>query len=148
MPPRHSKRALASAATLTSSPPDELEPEHSICRVIKAAGNNLYSLETVKNETILAELPAKFRNAIWLRRGGYVVVDHGTFEGRGGKVSGEIVNVVRDEKEWRKKSYWPEQFVKRQLIDSDDEDEEESNMGKMPPSDSEGEEEENDQPAK
>lgn len=73
---------------------------------------------------------------------------------------------MREEKEWRKKPYWfvfrcvlgylfrktqpellsnqptsrPEQFVKKQLVDSDDEDEEESNMGKMPPSDSEDDE--------
>jgi probable RNA-binding protein EIF1AD len=60
---------------------------------------------------------------------------------RENKLDGEIVNVVRNEKEWRKQTYWPKEFVQRisYVADEDDSDEEESNAGKMPPSDSEDE---------
>lgn len=59
---------------------------------------------------------------------------------RENKLDGEIVNVVRNEKEWRKQTYWPKEFVQRiSYADEDDSDEEESNAGKMPPSDSEDE---------
>lgn len=58
---------------------------------------------------------------MWVRRGGYIVVDRGEVEeggaggkegGAGGKekkerkIKGVIVNVVREEKEWRKMGYW------------------------------------------
>lgn len=46
----------------------------------------------------------RFRNAVWVRRGGYVLVDtEGYSEG---KVGGDIVEVIRDEKKWRKLNYW------------------------------------------
>ena len=66
------------------------------------------------------------------------MVDTTAFEERDNKLDGEIVTVVREEREWRKQKYWPVEFAKKIFYDSD-EDEEESNMGKMPPSDSEEE---------
>lgn len=91
-----------------------------------------------------------------MKRGGFVLVDFEAGE-RQNKIEGEIVNVVREEKEWRKRAYWyvdleilwgtfgggwligcrPKEFVKR--VVEEDEDEEESTVGKMPPSDSEDE---------
>ena len=55
---------------------------------------------------MLVEMAARFRSAIWVRRGSFVVVDLGAFEGRANKLGGRIVNVVRDEKAWRKMGYW------------------------------------------
>jgi len=69
-----------------------------------------------------------------------VLVDLDAMKERENKLDGEIVNVVRNEKEWRKMGYWPKEFVQRiSYADEDDSDEEESNAGKMPPSDSEDE---------
>ena len=42
---------------------------------------------------------------MWVRRGGFVLVDSEGFNGEG-KVGGEIVEVVMDEKRWRKVEYW------------------------------------------
>ncbi|KAL8944313.1 MAG: hypothetical protein Q9216_000497 [Gyalolechia sp. 2 TL-2023] len=128
------KRNLLATAQETSSPPTSLDEGQAIARVRKAEGKNLYSVELPAiTKPLLVELPSRFRSQIWIKRGGYIVVDATAFGNRDNKLDGEIVNIVRDEREWRKQSYWPSEFVKRssQLDDSDDE---ESRVGKMPPS--------------
>ncbi len=107
------KRNIQAAAEESETPPDSLTASQSLARVVHAEGNNLYScvLPTASGggaKTVLAELAARFRSTIWIKRGGYVLVELLADEERktSGKVEGEIVNVVRDEKEWRKKKYW------------------------------------------
>jgi probable RNA-binding protein EIF1AD len=43
---------------------------------------------------------------VWIKRGSFVVVDTSALADRENKLDGEIVNVVRDEKDWRKMAYW------------------------------------------
>lgn len=101
------KRNLLATAEETSTPPASLEANHAIARVMKAEGKNLYSVElSPGNKSLLVELPSRFRSQIWIKRGGYVVVDRSAFEDRDNKLDGEIVNVVREEKQWRKQGYW------------------------------------------
>lgn len=100
------KRNLLATAEETSSPPALLEQGQTIACVLKAEGNNLYSVDLPDRTRLLVELPARFRSAIWIKRGGYVLVDTTTFEDRANKLDGEIVNVIRDEKLWRKQEYW------------------------------------------
>lgn len=101
------KRHLLATAAETSSPPAVLDQGHFIALVKKAEGNNLYSVELpLGKEPLLVELPSRFRSQIWIKRGGYVVVDRTAFDDRENKLGGEIVNVVRDEKQWRKQAYW------------------------------------------
>jgi probable RNA-binding protein EIF1AD len=100
------KRTVHAAAEETLSPPDVLTPTQSIAVVIKAAGSNLYQVALPNKKEVLVELPSKFRNTIWIKRGGYVLVDTLGDDARENKLGGEIVNVVREEKEWRKASYW------------------------------------------
>lgn len=128
-PPR---RKLQETVEATLTPPDSLASSQSIARVIKAEGNNLYSVELPSAQRLLVELPARFRSTIWLRRGGFVVVDTEALADRDNKLDGEIVNVVRDERQWRRESYWPEEFVKR-LTAMGMESQEQSTVGKMPP---------------
>ena len=151
------KRDVRAAAEATTTPPDELAASQSLARVVKAEGNNLYSCSLPDSRMVLVELASQFRNTIWLRRGGYVLVDLVPVADQRRKVEGQIVNVVREEREWRKQSYWsvailgpapnlslsmltatcrPKEFAKPTFGD-DDSEEEESNVGKMPPSDSE-----------
>jgi probable RNA-binding protein EIF1AD len=88
----------------SSEPPAQLSPSQHIARIVKPHGNALYTVSSASGSELLVELPMRFRNAVWVRRGGYVLVDT---EGYGeGKVGGEIVEVVRDEKTWRKLNYW------------------------------------------
>ncbi|KAE8165308.1 hypothetical protein BDV40DRAFT_72304 [Aspergillus tamarii] len=132
-PPR---RKVLATAEETLTPPDELQQGQHIARVSKATGNNLYVVELPSKDTVLVELPSRFRSRIWMKRNSYVVVDMNALEDRDNKLAGEIVNIVRDEKAWRKAPFWPKEFVKQStVIASDSEDEEESKVGQMPPSD-------------
>ena len=97
---------MATAAA-TADPPAALDPGYVIASVEKAEGNNLYSVKMpLAKEPLLVELPSRFRSQIWIKRGGYVVVDLLAFEDRDNKLGGEIVNVIRDEKRWRIQAYW------------------------------------------
>ncbi|WEW60975.1 hypothetical protein PRK78_006464 [Emydomyces testavorans] len=133
-PPR---RKFLATAEETLTPPPVLPEGHLIARVIRATGNNVYSVELPSQEPLLVELPARFRSTIWMKRGSFVVVDTNALEERDNKLSGQIVNIVRDEKAWRKANFWPKEFARQPVLDSDDDD---SNVGKMPPSDDSDEE--------
>ena len=128
-PPR---RKLQGIAKETLTPPDNLRHGLSIARVVKGEGNNLYSVELPSLKTLLVELPSRFRSTIWLKRGGYVLVDADALADRENNLDGEIVNVVRDEKEWRKEAYWPKEF-ERKAAAPNHSDEEVSTVGKLPP---------------
>ena len=129
------RRSLQATVEETLTPPAELEEGHAIAQVKKAEGKNLYTVELPHGkEPLLVELPARFRSTIWIKRGGFVVIDTSAFNDRENKLGGEIVNVVRDEKQWRKQAYWPVAFVKKSTC-LEDNDDEESTVGKMPPSD-------------
>ena len=100
------KRNVTAAAEETSTPPSALEATQSIARVIKAEGNSLYSCTLPNKTQVLVELPSRFRNTIWIRRGGYVLIDTKEADVRQNKIDGEIINVVREEHAWRKEAYW------------------------------------------
>lgn len=100
------KRKVLATAEETLTPPSSLSEGQSIARVVKGEGKNIYLVHLPSGKSILAELPSRFRSTIWLMRGGYVLVDTKAFNDRDNKLDGEIVNVVRDEKQWRKESYW------------------------------------------
>jgi probable RNA-binding protein EIF1AD len=100
------KRNLLATIDSTVTPPDALPEAHQIARITTAAGNNLYNAELPDGKPVLAELEAKFRSTVWIKRGSYVVVDLSAMADRDNKLDGEIVNVVRDEKAWRKMAYW------------------------------------------
>ncbi|KAF1944386.1 nucleic acid-binding protein [Clathrospora elynae] len=129
------KRTVLATIEDTITPPATLAPNHFIARITKAEGKNLYNAELPDGKPVLAELEAKFRSTVWIKRGSYVVVDTTALADRENKLDGEIVNVVRDEKAWRKMPYWPKEFAKKSTY-VEDSDEEESTMGKMPPADS------------
>ncbi|KAB2102192.1 hypothetical protein AG0111_0g9992 [Alternaria gaisen] len=129
------KRNVLATIDSTITPPDALSPNHVIVRITKAEGKNIYAAELPDGKPVLAELEARFRSTVWIKRGSYVVVDTSALADRENKLDGEIVNVVRDEKAWRKMAYWPKEFVKKSTY-VEDSDEEESTVGKMPPTDS------------
>jgi probable RNA-binding protein EIF1AD len=136
------KRNIQATADETSSPPHSLSPDELICRVHKATGNNLFTVSSVAGKTLLVELPAQFRSTFWIKRGGYVLVNTAAFEERDNKLDGEIITVVREEREWRKQKYWPAEFTKKASYEESDDEEEESVVGKMPPSSDSDEDEE------
>jgi len=132
------KRNLLATAEETLTPPDTLAEGESIARIVKAAGNNLYNAELPSSQTVLLELPARFRSTIWIKRGSYVLVDTTALADRDNKLDGEITNVVRDERAWRKQKYWPAEFAKKSSY-VEGSDENESTVGKLPPGESDEE---------
>ena len=131
------KRDLMDVAKATVTPPDTLSATASIACVKQNAGNNLFRVVLPGGDAagILAELPARFRNTIWIKLGNYVVVDTSSGADRANKIGGEIANVVRNEKAWRKMSYWPLEFpVKKSFCESESDDDD---GPKMPSSGSE-----------
>lgn len=102
-PPR---RKVLATAQETLTPPDELADTQLIVRAIKATGNNIYQIELPDKQLMLVELPAKFRSKFWIKRGSYLVIDTKPTEERENKIGGEIINIVRDEKAWRKAPFW------------------------------------------
>lgn len=103
------RRNIVAAAEESATPPDELSADQIIARVTKAEGNSLYTCTLPNTKPVLVELAERFRNTIWIKRGGFVLIDRTPSEERtkaNSKVDGEIVNVVRDEKAWRKMPYW------------------------------------------
>lgn len=149
------KRNLLATVEDTLTPPEALSEDQVIARITKAAGNSLYNAELPGGKAVLVELEAKFRSTIWIKRGSYVVVDTRALADRDNKLDGEIVNIVREEKQWRKMSYWcvdgyqgkctlvlihsrPKEFAKKSVY-PEDSDEDESTVGKLPPTDSDEE---------
>ncbi|KAI9686227.1 MAG: hypothetical protein M1822_003882 [Bathelium mastoideum] len=132
------RRNVELVAEETLHPPENLSTKQSIARVVKAAGKNLYSVQLPSQKTLLVELPSRFRSTIWIKRGGYVLVDTAALAERENKLDGEVVNIVGDEKAWRKMGYWPKEFAKNATLEVES-DEDDSHVGKMPP---DGEEEE------
>ena len=112
------RSAVLAAAQESMTPPDELTDSQSVARVVKAEGNSLYTCELPNKKTIIVELEPKFRNTIFIRRGGYVLVDLASADERpaSSRVVGEIINIVRDEKEWRKQPYWYEPCAVPRLL--------------------------------
>ncbi|EEU40174.1 uncharacterized protein NECHADRAFT_32323 [Fusarium vanettenii 77-13-4] len=100
------KRNVLAAAEESMTPPDVLGPGQSIVRVVKPEGNNLYTCELPDTKPLILELAQRFRNTIWIKRGGFVLAERYQESREDTRAMGEIVNVVRDEKLWRKQAYW------------------------------------------
>lgn len=100
------RRKILATAEGTLTPPDELSDTQQIVRAIKATGNNIYKIQRADGEEMLAELPARFRSTFWIKRGSYLVIDTKDQEERDNKIGAEIVNLVMDEKAWRKAPFW------------------------------------------
>ncbi|KAF1984998.1 nucleic acid-binding protein [Aulographum hederae CBS 113979] len=133
-----SKRKIQATAEETLTPPDSLSEGQFIAQVVKISSHNLYDVKLPSGDQLLVELPARFRKTIWIKLRGYVLIDTANMLERDNKLHGEIINVVRNEKLWRKEKYWPAEFQRSPAYDQDSE-EDESNVGKMPPSDDENE---------
>ncbi|KAK6035822.1 putative translation initiation factor eIF-1A [Cooperia oncophora] len=80
-----------------------------IAQVKNTRGNNLHEIEDENGETYVASMPSKFRKAIWIRRGQFVVLR--PIE-EGDKVKAEIEHVLDEENILyiRSMNKWPARF--------------------------------------
>ncbi|KAA8904576.1 hypothetical protein TRICI_005446 [Trichomonascus ciferrii] len=107
-------------------PPEELNKDQVIGAIAKPLGNSLYDLEVPESQwgrvieifpdlkdktdrTIVISMPPKFRNTVFVKRGGQVVVDLYTDE-PSTRAYGDLSNVVTNKKEWQRYPYWPQEY--------------------------------------
>jgi len=100
--------------------PETLQPSNEIVQVKSSQGQYLYMVENCLGVEYLVELPSRFRNVAWIKRGGFVVVE--LLESSDIKIKGNIVEVVRDLKKWRSMGYWPDEFKAVNKDDSEERD--------------------------
>ncbi|KAG8687609.1 hypothetical protein FRC09_013394 [Ceratobasidium sp. 395] len=80
----------------------------SACRVGIARGGSQFEVWDGES-TWLTELPKRFRNNIWIRRGSFVLVDTGNGSSNASGIRGEIVFVLQKEhiSQLKKQDHWP-----------------------------------------
>ncbi|KAH8555176.1 hypothetical protein BGW37DRAFT_476071 [Umbelopsis sp. PMI_123] len=88
----------------------ELTSTQLIARVVGPRGKNMHEVQYADGQTILAILPPRFRNLIWVKRGHYVVLDPEATSTE--KLGGEIVHVLFPDhvKDLKAQGKWPEEF--------------------------------------
>lgn len=94
--------------------PEKPTENQCICKANGSRGSNIIEVEKPDGEKTLCLLPAKFRRAIWIRRGSFVIVDtiHED-EANKNAITGQIVRVLlRDDVKYLQSmdGVWPERF--------------------------------------
>ena len=119
-PPTHLQQALQSYA----SPPG---PNEVICRAQGSRGGNKVDVMLPDGFQALVILPARFRKQIWIRNGGFLIVEVIEDAERGGErvFNGEIVRVLLkdDEKHLRGLDggvWWPERWSVREEAEAEE----------------------------
>ncbi|KAL0039758.1 hypothetical protein WJX77_007021 [Trebouxia sp. C0004] len=93
----------------------ELVPPTDKQQVVRAKlsrGSNIFEAETADGRDLLCFLPAKFNKKLWIKRGGYIIVEEGDVDVQD-KVTATIVKVLyeQDVKALKKLSgVWPAAF--------------------------------------
>ncbi|KAG1680995.1 hypothetical protein FOA52_009954 [Chlamydomonas sp. UWO 241] len=85
----------------------------SVARVEAARGGNLIEVELRNGRNTLVLMPAKFIKKLWVRKGGFVVIEQqAEAEEAGHKVTGTIATILYEEhiKELKKQGVWPIEF--------------------------------------
>lgn len=90
------------------------EEGHTIVRVMRACGENIYEVEDENGTKNLYQLPKRMRHVVFIRRGSYVFVRDDATRGSS-RVRGEIEVVVLDQflHELSAESFWPPAFNTR-----------------------------------
>ena len=96
-------------------------------------GERMFDIETASGEKLIAFLPTRFQNLIWLRQGMYVVFRRAEGAEEAEKVRGWIegIYLVDKVKEAMKEPFWPEVFREKENkireVEGEEEEEEDEN---------------------
>ncbi|KAG2440229.1 hypothetical protein HXX76_004341 [Chlamydomonas incerta] len=107
-------------------------PGQAIVRALGSRGSNVIEVEFPDGRQTLVLMPAKFNKKLWVKRGGFVMVEDSAQAEADTKVTGTIVSVLYDDqiKQLQKMGgVWPKEFAGK--------DGKGSLEDMMPPSDSE-----------
>lgn len=137
---------------LTGGERQPLEPPTEGQRIVRAVGprgGNIVEVEYPGGRSSLCLLPAKFNKTLWIRKGGYLVVEESpeAVTDSATKVTGTVVQVLYDDhvKQLRRmEGVWPPEFMDR--TSAGPKEAEAGNKGDLSGSDSSGEETEDDLP--
>ncbi|GAX78500.1 hypothetical protein CEUSTIGMA_g5939.t1 [Chlamydomonas eustigma] len=93
-----------------------IKPGHVIARVSGVPGGNILEVIFPSGHTTMSMIPQKFHKKLWVRKGGYVVIDEmdKMDESRlAAKVTGTICQILYDDqiKALKKSGQWPDEFA-------------------------------------
>lgn len=92
---------------ISFDPPARLEKDQVVAKVVQLKGSALFMVVENNGQELLVEMPPKYRNKIWVRRNGFVIVDKSEFLEKDNKIDGTILYVVQSPlKNWKKQIYW------------------------------------------
>lgn len=109
------KRGKSLASSVRSSQEDSapvLNTEtDSYAKVIETRGKGQFLVSLPGALQVLVYMPPKFRNALWIRRGSYVIIRQYP-QDQNSTGSNELVHVLSGEqiKEIKREGRWPEEF--------------------------------------
>ncbi|EFJ48885.1 hypothetical protein VOLCADRAFT_104609 [Volvox carteri f. nagariensis] len=92
-------------------------PGQSIVRALGSRGSNLIAVEFPDGRQTLVLMPAKFNKKLWVKRGGYLLVEDSPAAGGDSKVTGTILSVLYDDqiKQLAKMpGIWPKEFASKE----------------------------------
>ncbi|KAF9585382.1 hypothetical protein BGW38_002639 [Lunasporangiospora selenospora] len=117
-----SRRRQVSSDLLTDTP--ELQEGQLFARVLGSRGKNIHEVQFPDGQEILVNLPPKFRNLVWVKRGSYVIVQPAEEEEQKTKVAGDIVAVLFQDhvKQYKQNGIWPFDDTKTSTLGPEDDD--------------------------
>ncbi|KAG2489844.1 hypothetical protein HYH03_011647 [Edaphochlamys debaryana] len=92
-------------------------PGQSIVRALGSRGSNLIEVEFPDGRQTLVMMPAKFNKKLWVKRGGFLLIEASEEAQQDTKVTGTIVGVLYDDqiKQLSKMpGVWPAEFSTRE----------------------------------
>ena len=103
-------RGVLEALSSTEAP--DLAENQFIGRIEESRGKGMFVVQIPGNKSVLADLATRFKSALWIHRGTFVVVqvESGT---ETGLERGTIESVLNKEqiKDLKRLNRWPEEFV-------------------------------------
>eukprot|EP01089_Gocevia_fonbrunei_P020388 TRINITY_DN7595_c0_g1_i3.p1 TRINITY_DN7595_c0_g1~~TRINITY_DN7595_c0_g1_i3.p1 ORF type:complete len:134 (-),score=29.82 TRINITY_DN7595_c0_g1_i3:25-426(-) len=101
--------------TLDEAP--EPTEDQQIVQVTEIRGTNILGVKFANGEEILCLMPAKFRKTVWVKKGGYVLIEPFTEmikkeKYKDVKLKGRVVHVLFPPhiKQYKKQGIWPSAF--------------------------------------
>ncbi|KAK5583724.1 hypothetical protein RB653_005322 [Dictyostelium firmibasis] len=89
-----------------------LENDQSIVKVIDMRGGNVVEVQYPNGSTVLAIIPSKFKNVLWIKKGNYAIIDKEDESSKSSQVKCSIVHILSKEnvKGLVKSNDWPKEF--------------------------------------
>ncbi|KAN0028129.1 hypothetical protein ACTFIV_009961 [Dictyostelium citrinum] len=90
----------------------KLENDQNIVKVIDMRGGNVVEVQYPNGSTVLAIIPSKFKNVLWIKKGNYAIIDKEDESSKSSQVKCSVVHILSKEnvKGLVKSNDWPKEF--------------------------------------